>query len=115
MSLMACRRGARSPRARGSKGMRQGITGERVWTSVWADPMLRACAGVALGGVVWFLVVVVEPVGPLLAGWLLTPLSVVLAGLGCRRASAGIGQGAASRFWRRVAAALAVFSLSMVS
>jgi diguanylate cyclase (GGDEF)-like protein/PAS domain S-box-containing protein len=95
--------------------MRQRVAGERVWTSVWADPMLRACAGVAIGGIVWFLVVVVDPVGPLLAGWILTPLSVVLAALVCRRAAARIAQPAASRFWRRVAAGLALFSLSMVS
>jgi diguanylate cyclase (GGDEF)-like protein/PAS domain S-box-containing protein len=84
--------------------------------SVWADPVVRWCGAAAACATVWFLVVLIAPAGPVLAGWLLTPLSVVLAAAVCRRVGTSVSApAAASRFWRRVALALAVFSLSMVS
>jgi diguanylate cyclase (GGDEF)-like protein/PAS domain S-box-containing protein len=84
--------------------------------SVWADPVMGWCAAAALASTVWFVLVVVHPVEPMLGGWLLTPPTVMLASLVCWRAGAETGQSQVSRsFWRRVGLALAVFSLSMIS
>jgi diguanylate cyclase (GGDEF)-like protein/PAS domain S-box-containing protein len=98
--------------------MRQGsvVAGERGVAATFGDPVMRLCAAVAGCSVAWFLAVLVKPFGPLILGWLLTPLTVILAAAVCWRSAVGDpGVSAANRFWRRVAVALVVFSLSMVS
>ncbi|WP_067501274.1 GGDEF domain-containing protein [Actinoplanes sp. TFC3] len=64
----------------------------------------------------WFLMVMVQPVEPILLGWLLTPAAVLCAVLVCwQAAKARGGRTIAGIFWRRVAVALAVFAISMIA
>jgi diguanylate cyclase (GGDEF)-like protein/PAS domain S-box-containing protein len=82
---------------------------------LWGDGLLLLSALLAAGAVAWFVLVVVTPVGPIMAGWLLSPVCVLVTAALCgRTGSAREVAPAARRFWRGAGVALVVFAVAMV-
>src|SRR3954469_22873765 len=85
--------------------------------AVWDSTLLRTCAVVAGVSVLWFAVVLIAgPVGPILPGWLLSPVAAALAFLIARQTGADpLVPEPARLFWRRIAIPLAFFAVAMAS
>jgi diguanylate cyclase (GGDEF)-like protein/PAS domain S-box-containing protein len=77
----------------------------------------RVSAVLAAFAVGWFtLDAVAGPINPQMLGWLVPPVSAVLAAILCWRTGTAAAPGTPVRyFWRRAGIALGVFSVSMVS